>query len=251
MKFRHAILVLLCTLFFAPAAHAQPLRIAYPDFEPFFHRSDDGRMQGLFYEIVTEALRREGIKARWEAFPWARCQVLVQVGAQDAMVTVPTAERAAYTVTHARPFYRKAMNVFTYAGHPRMHEILALRSIADIRNAGFTVITYTTNGWSKDNLEAAGVRVMETPTLPSIWLMLANRRGDLAIEWPPGAWPDIRAYGLADKVVQTDIELASMPFHLLVGKACPLASDIVRHFDQTIQAMRDDGTMKRILKKYR
>lgn len=250
MKYSKQLLtVLFLCLLFPPLVRATPLRVAYPEFQPFFFRNAQSEMHGIFYEIVTEALRRQHVETVWEAFPWSRCQAEVREGRQDAMITVPTEERAAYTVTHAKPFYRKTMNLFTYANNPRIKKILAIQSLADIKNAGFSVITYSTNGWSKDNVETAGIRVLETPTLPSIWRMLAHRRGDLVIEWPPGAMLEIRKAGLENQIVETNIELASMPFHLLVRKGSPYAS-VVDSFDATIEQMREDGTLQRILSRY-
>lgn len=245
-------LMVLCLamLIFPGSVQAEPLRIAYPEFKPFFFRTDQGKMEGLFYEIVTEALTRMHIETTWEAYPWSRCQALVQGGMQDAMITVPTRERSEYTSTHATPFYRKTMNVFTYLGHPRIKEILGIKKLQDIKNFGFSVITYTTNGWSRDNVASLGITVEETPNLRSVWLMLAHHRGDLVIEWPLGAWPEIQDAGLGNDILDTKIELASMPFHLLVRKSCPLAIPVVQSFDEIMEQMRRDGTMRKILARY-
>jgi len=234
-----------------PLAHAQSaLRIAYPEFWPFFTRDNNGRMSGFFYEIVMEAVeRRLGISLVWETFPWPRCQELVRQGRYDAMLTVPTPERSAYTLTHPDPFYLKSLNVFTFNGHPQMERIKQIRNLADIKNGGFTLITYSTNGWNKENVEAIGIRVLETANLKSVWRMLSGKRGDIVIEWPQGAWPDIRAAGVAFDVVQTDVVIESMPFHLLIGKASAHAG-ILNAFNRVVVEMKADGTMDRILKAY-
>ncbi len=64
--------------------------------------------------------------------------------------------------------------------------------------------------------------------------MLAEKRGDTVIEWPPGAWPDIRRMGVTDRIVDTGITISSMPFHLLIRKNSPQAN-ILADFNETIR----------------
>lgn len=249
------ILASLCALLLAAPALAGPgagqLRIVYLEFPAFHWHDQQGQMQGMFYEIIQEALvRRMGLTTVWETQPWARCQASVRDGKADAMLTVPTAERAKYSVASAEPFYVKREYIFTYADHPRLQEIRALRSVADIHKAGFSVITYNENGWNKAHVEPLGIPVHKANTLQGVWRMLAEHRGDLVIEWPPAAWMDIRALGKEQAIVQCDVVLSSLPFHLLVGKHSPHAK-MLPEFDKTVRAMRQDGTMDRLLRDWR
>lgn len=235
----------------APAAADGALRIAYTDFPPFHSQDEQGRMSGLLYDIVTEAVqKRLGIPLAWEPCPWARCQERVERGQADALLTVPTPERARYTVTHDVPLYRKERALFTYAGHPRMDQLLALGGVEDIRRAGFTVITYVGNGWVREHLSKAGVRVIETADLGSIWPMLAARRADLAVEWPPAAWDAMQGRVPEGQVVQTPVVLDAVPFHLLVGKGSPLVG-FLPQLSLILASMHADGSMERILSAYR
>lgn len=79
--------------------------------------------------------------------------------------------------------------------------------------------------------------------------MLANKRGDIVIEWPGAAWPDIEKTGLENHIVQTAVSLDSMPFHLLIGKKSPFAA-CLPEFNNIIQDMKKDGTLDRIINKY-
>jgi polar amino acid transport system substrate-binding protein len=226
------------------------LRIAYPTFPPFHWLDENGRMTGFFFQIVQEALeKRMGLKVIWTPYPWIRCQDNVQAGKEDAVITVPTAERAAYTVTHKDPLYLKSLNVFTYVGHPRLEKIKGLRGLGDLKEGGFSVITYSGNGWHKENIESLGIKTHETSYLENIWKMLADKRGDVAIEWPPGAWPDIRRVGAVGEIVDTGVTISSMPFHLLVRKGHPCA-DMLDRFNETVKAMKQDGSMDAILSTY-
>ncbi|AMK11094.1 substrate-binding periplasmic protein [Pseudodesulfovibrio indicus] len=233
----------------ADAGSGLPLRVAYPDYWPFFSRNEDGIMQGFFYDIVSEALNRMGIGSEWRDYPWSRCQALVQSGEADAMVTVPTAERLVYTATHADPFYLKKLKVFTYAGNPRLDEIRRIKSIDDIFDLGLTVVTYHGNGWNDKYIRSRGIKTYESPRIKNIWLMLANQRGDIAIEWPMAAWPLIDEGGVSKAIVETDVSLEAMPFHLLVSRRSPYAARM-DEFNEFIKKMQAEGRIDRIISKY-
>lgn len=231
-----------------PDRQSKPLCIHYPDFWPFFTLRD-GEMTGFFYEIVTEALGRMGMEATWHVYPWGRCQSNVKSGEGEAMITVPTAERLEYADTHPTPFYLKELKVFTYAGHPMLNTIKAMKGIDDIKEAGLTVITYVGNGWNERNIEARGIKTYVTPKLPNVWRMLASHRGDIAIEWPGAAWPDIIKRHLEKRIIETDVSLQAMPFHLLISKMSPHV-DRLPEFNKVILEMLEDGTIRSIIEKY-
>ncbi len=240
-------LVLLCP---GMARTETAMAIAYPEFFPFFSKTGKGEVEGFFYEIITEALdRRLGIRTAWTEMPWKRCQEQVYSGRYDAMITVPTKERSVYCDTHPDPFYLKELKVFTYAGHPDLDRISAIRTMADIKSGGFSVITYSGNGWHEKNISSLGIPTHETSLVPNIWKMLAAKRGDLVIEWPAGAAANIKISGVAGKIIETDVSLESMPFHLLISKKSKFNS-ILPGFNEVIREMFSDGTMKRILSAY-
>ena len=239
------LIMLLC-----PAYAVEPLRMAYPTFAPFHYLNENGEMEGLFYDIITEAVeKRLGVPLVWTPYPWARCQQNVRMGCDDAMITVPTEERAEYTRTHTTPFYLKTLYLFTYKNHPRLKEIRSLKTIADIKRRGFSVITYRGNGWHEKNVASLGIKTYETGSLDSIWVMLSLKRGDIVIEWPASSWPDLRRLGLADEIVNTGVVISEMPFHLLIRPGSAHV-DILERFDETIKEMRQDGTMESIENRY-
>lgn len=227
-----------------------PLRIAFPDFPPFHWIDKHGQKKGFFYEIIAEALeKRMGITTVWTVYPWPRCQANLKAGKNDAILTVPTAERCVYTVTHKRPFYNKPLNIFTYVNHPKMTAIKGITSLADIQKGDFSVITYTGNGWHQEYVQSLGIKTHESPYLQNVWKMLALHRGDIVIEWPLGARPDISVLGLEDQVFDTGITVASMPFHLLIRKGAPRAV-ILDEFDGIISKMTEDGAIRSIMERY-
>lgn len=251
--FKRLVLSILFTtpILMAPQVNAQGvLRIAYSTYPPFHWVDETGKMTGLFYEIITEALeKRMGLTVVWTAYPWTRCQENLQIGKEDAIITFPTAERAEYAVTHKDPFYEKALHLFTYVDHPRITEIKEVREIEQLKKGGFSTITYSGNGWHKENVHSLGIKTYESSHFENVWRMLAERRGDAVIEWAPGAWPEISRVGVADRIIDTGVTMSTMPFHLLIRKDSDLVNTL-DEFNNIINTMKEDGTIAFILSRY-
>lgn len=230
-------------------AHHPSLHIDYPNYWPFFSRDEDGNMEGFFYDIITEAFIRMDMRASWHEYPWGRCQVNVQCGEASAMISVPTKERLEYTVTHKHSFYMKDLTIFTSIDHPKIKKIEAVTSIEDILRLDLSVVTYVGNGWNDTHIKSRGIKTYQTPRLKNVWQMLANKRADIAIEWPGAAWAHIVSEGVSDKIVQTEVVVASMPFHLLVRKG-ELFVERLEEFDRIIVEMQEEGLIDEMVRKY-
>jgi len=247
--------ILLLVLVFQINSNAQTpqssLRIAYSEFYPFHWTDKTGTLKGIFYDIITEALeKRMRLPLVWTAYPWARCQENLKFGKDDAILTVPTSERSAYTMTHKDPFFKKPLHIYTYVDHPKLTQIMTIKTITDIKNNGFSVVTYSENGWNKKNIQSLGIKTYESPYIENVWQMLVSRRGDLIIEWPVAALPNISRLKLNHQVFDTGILLSDMPFHLLINKDNPMVS-VLNSFNTTIQDMKNDGIISTILERYR
>jgi len=242
--------ILILLLYSCRSASAEPpLRIAYPDFPPFHYMDKQGKLHGFFYEIINEAVQnRMGVKVVWNSYPWIRCQENVRNGIEDALLTVPTAQRAEYTRTHAHPFWVKELHIFTSAYHRQLGEIMQIKTLDDLKRGNFSVVTYSGNGWHHNTITPRGILSYETSDLKSVWRMLAAQRGDIVIEWPYAANLEIRAQSHVGQIIDTGITLDKMPFQLLIRTNSPSIS-ILDSFDKTIGDMRRDGTMNAILQK--
>lgn len=250
-KFRPVVALLVILFSLTSASFAQDkLTLAFPEFKPFFSRTADGGVEGMFFDIITEAMeKRMNIEVIWTQMPWRRCQLMVKHGQSDAMITVPTLERSFYSQTHLDPFYLKRMKIFTYKGHKRQNEINSIRSISDLKEKKFTVITYSGNGWHRDNISSLGILSYETSEVHNVWKMLAAKRGDVVIEWPIGAMAGIKKTGVKNKILETDVSLGSMPFHLLLSKKSDMFH-VLYAFNRVINQMKEEGTIEEIVANY-
>ena len=231
-------------------ADGEVLRIVYPDYFPFYSQSEDGGTTGIFYELIQEAIgKRLQIEVIWETYPWKRCQVMVKEGQADAMITTLTPERLEYAVTHAHPLFTQSAIVFTYSSNPQLTEIEQVTSFEDILDRNLTIISYLGNGWIEKNTETLGILTQWTAEKENVWKMLAAHRGDLVVELPCCAWPDILRFQLEEEIVQTRATLQSTSFHLLVGKQSPHVY-LLPILNEIILEMEMDGTIDTITKNY-
>ncbi len=218
---------------------------------PAHHKVADGTVSGFFIEIVEEALtRRSGYQIQTEIHPWARCQIMVRNGLADFITTVPTPERLEWSVMVPTPFWIKQYRLFTWDGHPRLNEINSIQSIQDLRTSGLTVISYKGNNWSKTHLEDAGITVINANSVESMYRMLIAQRGDLIVEDPILVTATTKDLGLYNRLAKTRGIVEESAFHLLIGKKSQLVHSADK-IDFILKQMWNDGTIERILDRYR
>lgn len=191
MKF----LYILATLFFSyPAlpqsAQAAPPTVTYavgPPSIPVYELEpgNESGWKGLFVELVEEIFAKElGYRVVIEQYPWKRAQQNVKEGIADITVSVPTAERLEYALKSDRPIYRMYLNIYTYAGHPKLAEIRKIKTVQDINSLKLKPVTNLGNGWHKENIDDAGVTTFYVPNDENLVQFLAFRRADIMIDAP-------------------------------------------------------------------
>jgi len=227
----------------------QPVRWAFTSYRPANYVEGTG-YAGFFYDIVIEAVeKRLGLPVEIGVFPWTRCQRLVELGQYDMLVTIPTEERLRYVSATDEPIWVKRRILYTYADHPDIAAIDALKGLDDIRDAGYTVVTYTGNGWIAGTVEPAGIPVLYASTVESMYRMLAAGRADLMIEERTIAEESIREEGVGAEVVATDGYGEESGFHILIAKASPHHA-VLDELNAVLRDMTVDGTLAAILESY-
>lgn len=223
----------------------------FTNYPPANYQLADGRFSGFIHDIVIQAFeKRLGIAIKISVFPWKRCQSMVENGSADLMVTIPTPQRLAYTVTHDNPIWVKRRILYTYGGHPRIDDMNRINELGAIKRSGFSVISYLGNGWVESIVQGYGIPVLYATTVEGMYRMLAAKRGDLIIEEESLARPLVQGLGLAEGIVQTKGIASESGFHILISKKSPYAS-LVSRLNREIEAMRTSGEIDRIINRYR
>ena len=225
------------------------------DYWPAIYRGKDGKPAGIFNDIMTELFARLDIPLKKSVYPWKRAQLLVKNGEADGMVTVYTKERKAFAAA-TDPIWEVGESLFFRRDNPKACKILTVNSFDDLK--GLTLVDTLGSGWTKDNYDAHGIKnVIWVPSIDSAFNMLAKGRADAFIVY------NLNAYGILSRkkaqeadssgdyraIVAITPTFATLPFRLLIRKDSPFVERIPE-INETLKAMKADGTYQRIRRKY-
>lgn len=246
----HMFILLFLSLCF-PLIAKEKVLFVYTSYEPANYRNREDKDKGFFIEILKEALEnRMGLEMKTEIYPWPRCQIMVKEGSADLIATVPTAERLSYCTATNKPFWNKQYRIYTWLDHPGISNMNSVRSVLDLKNTGLQVISYIGNDWSKSVLEVAGIPVIYTTSVESMYLMLIAKRADLLVEDPLLVHDMLVKKHLVGRLHRTEGIVENSPFHFLVSKKSPLQARMPE-FNIVIDEMIRDGSIDKILASYR
>lgn len=225
--------------------------LAIDEFKPY-HWTDntDNKIKGLFIDMCEEILhKRLGYKVEYHVYPWKRAQETVKNGTHDAFITFPTAERLNYTVEGNEGFANVQRKMFTGSKNPKINELKKVKEIKDLR--GFRILGYAGDGWGKQKLEIeAGLKRHLVNSIPSVLKMLVENRGDVFVSSPPIVYYELKQLGLLGQVVELPVVFEEASFKLLISKNSDLRKELP-HIDKVLIEMRADGTMDKIMNKWR
>ncbi len=218
--------------------------VYFHDFKPYSWKAENGQMEGILIDVLNESLHNKmGIDITHTGYPWARAQLFVKMGDADAFVTIPTPERVIYTIISSETIISRKATIFTNKGNPMIKNLLTVKSISDLK--GFKQIQYIGNGWAKKNFQGMDVRWV--PKLTDVLHRLISGNYDYFASSSRVVNYNIKKLGYQDKIVELqDVVLSIDAFHLCIGKNSPYIK-IIPTFDKTIQNMRKDGSLEKII----
>lgn len=256
MKILH---ILAALLFVIPAipqrAQGAPPTVTYavgPPSIPVYELEpgSESGWKGLFIEIVEEIFAKElGFRVVIEQYPWKRAQQNVKEGIADVTVSVPTVERLEYALKSDQPIYQMHLNIYTYAGHPKLAEIRKIKTVQDIKELKLQPVTNLGNGWHKENIEDAGVTTFYVPDDENLVQFLALKRADIMIDAPLFMNHLIKRHNLESKIVKTDVLFGPINFHLLVSRNSRHAH-LMPMIDEAIARLAQKGRLEQMASKY-
>ena len=189
---------------------------------PFSILQADGTVGGLAKDsldlILTKGL---GLPYRIIVVPSLRAQNGAEKGTIDLILTLKTPERLAWSVASDKPLYSTFFKIFTRRDHPRLAEILTIKTYEDIKALGLVTVSNLGNNWHKTNIEDRGIATEWVKNDHSLVLFLASGRADIAVVSPLKMNPLIRKEGLEKQLFETGVEFDEVWFHVLMSKKSP------------------------------
>lgn len=236
--------VLLCLTTLSSTA-AEPMKIVYFDSYPPRSWQENGQMKGILVDIANEAIqKRAGIPLIHEGYPWARAQKMVETGLADAFITVPTAQRRAYTVVSEEPVIQFNLYIATYKDNPNLEQLKAVTSIDELKP--FTLVDYYGNGFAERRLKDHQVEWL--PNIASVYPFLAEKKAEVLLVSDRGLY-DLNRLGYQDRIITLPQAVFSLSFHLCISKLSSYTESLPA-IDEALRQTRNAGLIQQINQKY-
>lgn len=235
-------------VFLGMAVHGQDSRavMVTEEWAPFRISGQNGEIRsGIDVDLMNEVTRRTGIAITIMNVPWSRCLEMIKLGQADILTGAAwTAERAR-AMGYVNVSYYSVRPVF-YAragsgGTVTSYEDLYGKSIGHSINSA-----YFERFNNDSKLNKIPLKDEET-----ILKMLSLGRIDLVVGTEPNISWDIARLGMKGQFEPTTWQPGEKTPLYVVVSADSKVPNLADRLEKTLQAIMDDGTMTRILEKYR
>lgn len=241
--------VLIIVIFAASIKAGESMQFVYFHDYPPFSWKEDGKMKGIYIDIVQEALsNRMGIAVEHSGYPWKRAQRMVKIGDADGYCTTVTPERLSFSLPTEESIIEVNFKIYTSTNNPNINKLKQIKSIQELQ--GYQLVDYSGSGWAKENLAEQSIHWLQTNK--QIWNFLIKKRADASIknEWTTRYF--LQTFKNKDLIIELPHPINKEPicFHIFIGKKSSFAN-LLGELDTTIRMMRRDGALQKIYDKYR
>jgi len=229
------------------AASASPIRILTGNYPPFEY-VENGKVQGLAVELLTEAFRRCHQEMKIEVLPWARALAETQQGQADAIFTaIKTPEREA-----TLRFSSEALLSLNSALYSKKGAAIRYNgNLSDLAGYRLGLVNGTSHGVQFDSaLDTGLLKYVDRAddTKPNILKLLAGRI-DLIVADRFVVTYYMRANNWQDQLTELSPILHSSAGYLAFNRN-PALEPVRNQIDAALVAMKKDGSYQRILSRY-
>lgn len=241
------IFILIISISLTLSAFGNNFKFTYFENYPPLSWNEKGEVKGILIDILDEIIiTRMGLSVEHHSYPWKRAQLMVKDGKADGFITIPTEERLGYTVINSEPVYVAKFTIFTNIKNNNIQKISKISKLDEIKN--FRVIHYLGSGWANEALGNYNIRWVKD--LDETLLLLALNRVDIFIDPSDIINYNINEKSYNDRIVEIKNTLDSSNFMLCIGFKSNFRPHM-NEFDLHLKNMKEDGTMEKIILKYR
>jgi polar amino acid transport system substrate-binding protein len=235
------------------AARAQDCvkTVRWYDDVPYTFRGPDGNPAGLSVEVLQEALRRAGCKARWVELPWARALVALEGGQLDLLpgaLKTPERQKFAY---FSRPVNRSPNVLFMAQTAVDKYPIQKLANLmgTDFRLGIQLGVTYGPEYEALQSNPNFVARLSPVTLRRNAWNMMALGRLDGMIADETTGLVELQQLDLLKTVVKTGLVVSGQPAHVAMSQRTS-TPEFVQSLDRALGSMLDDGSFRRMRERY-
>lgn len=236
-----------CLCYGVALAQSPPLQLVTLEYPPYIINSP-GRAEGLVVEIVREVFARMKQPIDIEFYPWTRSLNMLVNGQADALFTIKRTPEREQTMLYPR----ETVLAQDYVFFVRKDSTLRFSGeFASVAGATIGLVRNTSYGARFDEALAKGrfARVEYANDYEHIFRMLLAGRVDTVICSRLVGLSFLRQLNGVDKVMVSGPPSETAYSYLVFTRARDM-SKIADAYDQTMAAMRKDGSLARIVAAY-
>ncbi|WP_428508968.1 substrate-binding periplasmic protein [Roseateles sp.] len=233
-------------VFVVPLAHADSgILVVYAEQYRPYSWQDGTRVQGLEVELAEEILQhRMGLVVEHRVLPWARAQADVSMGNADFFFAVETPDRNLFS----RPIggglipWRASVFVRSKDGGGLSGETIGLDVLCGPKTGAVRG-----NGWVKKHLPCGTLSLANSPQ--ALVRMLLMKRTDLIVDDGLMLRSTARQLQVENDLLEIPLKGESVSIQFRISLKSSHRA-LIPQLEKAIDAMRVDGTLKRIIGQY-
>jgi polar amino acid transport system substrate-binding protein len=234
------------------SAAACELRMRWNDDPPYLMRDADGRVTGLYADVVGATVRRMGCTLRWVEMPWARALRELEAGRIDILAGgLRLPEREAYAHFLPQHFVSRNRLYVREAVLPRLD---GAQRLDEVVTEGLRLGVQLGVVYGPDYarlLEQPAFRALLTQgaSRRALWQMLAIGRVDGVIASEASARWELAEAGLQARVRATGIYVSAGEAYVMLSRRSVDAA-LLQRLREADEALVRDGTHARTVARY-
>ncbi|MDH1263037.1 transporter substrate-binding domain-containing protein [Pseudomonas sp. GD03944] len=227
-----------CLALWVGVASGREILAVGTSFPGVFERTSSGEYRGLATSVLTIALKSMGHSVRFELYPWARAQRMVEQGQADVLIgPYRNPQRETRFAFASDAFYRDRIVFYRHASH-RPHWS---GNYQDLKGQRIGVV----RGWSYGTDFDAARWQLDLVTVESVengLRMLSIGRLELLASNQRNTRPMLQELGLNDEVAELAQEIDTQDGYFAFPRL-PSHQPLRESFDQTFRQMIDQGRL--------
>jgi len=244
MKYISIFFVIIFSL--SVSVYSEEVTLANGDWEPYL--SEKLPHYGYASHLVSEAFNVMGVSVKYEFYPWARAESMVEDGAIDGSVVWSTTTERKKFAYFSEPFIADDEVLFHLSNHP-----MEWNTFEDLAGLEIGVPLGSKIGAWEEPVESKIVKLVLTPTIETGFLQLLKGRID--------GFPLIKSVGyhlIRTKLTQDEkkqITHASKiversEYRLMLSNKIEKNANLIDQFNQGLKILKENGRLDAMEKNF-
>lgn len=230
-----------------PDIETEPVIVVFGHKYPPFNYFENNIKSGIKIEITKELFeKRLGLPVEYHYLPWKRAQFLFKEKRADVIFTIPTADRKKIGTPVSSGLLKVKNSLYTYRENPNIQFLKRVKNIEDLKK--FKLVDYLGDGWAQQNF--TGHQVEWLGELEQVIKFLALKRAEVFVQADVVTDYEIKKANLQDLLVKLPNVLSNEEHTIIIRKGSHVEL-LADNINREVQKMIADGTLDKILSKYK